>query len=352
MLKLIRLSRPKRPLICALIWACSFATPAFLNAKPVFNQYQQSVPTVKDTLGHEMGARISSPDAIYKYFQTLSERYSERVRLIEYGRSWEDRPLYFVAVSAPHHIAQLDKYSQRMAAFGDPRKTSAREAEQLMNKLPSSVWLSYGVHGNEISSPEAAMMTLYHLLADTSDETKNWLENTVVFIDPLQNPDGRARFVSRYYATVGLTHDADRRSAEHNEPWPQGRSNHYLFDLNRDWIALTQPEIKGQVAALKEFPPLLFVDLHEMGGDSSYYFTPEARPYNPYITESQREILHWVGRNNANWFDNAGYDYYTREIFDAFYPGYGASWPLYSGSVAMTYVRAQRRNYVDLFRRC
>ncbi|WP_287830396.1 M14 family zinc carboxypeptidase [Idiomarina sp.] len=345
MLKLIRLSRPKRPLICALIWACSFATPAFLNAKPVFNQYQQSVPTVKDTLGYEMGARISSSDAIYKYFQTLSERYSERVRLIEYGRSWEDRPLYFVAVSAPHHIAQLDKYSQRMAAFGDPRKTSAREAEQLMNKLPSSVWLSYGVHGNEISSPEAAMMTLYHLLADTSDETKNWLENTVVFIDPLQNPDGRARFVSRYYATVGLTHDADRRSAEHNEPWPQGRSNHYLFDLNRDWIALTQPEIKGQVAALKEFPPLLFVDLHEMGGDSSYYFTPEARPYNPYITESQREILHWVGRNNANWFDNAGYDYYTREIFDAFYPGYGASWPLYSGSVAMTYEMASARGH-------
>ena len=101
---------------------CSFATPAFLNAKPVFNQYQQSVPTVKDTLGYEMGARISSPDAIYKYFQTLSERYSERVRLIEYGRSWEDRPLYFVAVSAPHHIAQLDKYSQRMAAFGDHAK--------------------------------------------------------------------------------------------------------------------------------------------------------------------------------------------------------------------------------------
>lgn len=294
MLKLIRLSRPKRPLICALIWACSFATPAFLNAKPVFNQYQQSVPTVKDTLGYEMGARISSPDAIYKYFQTLSERYSERVRLIEYGRSWEDRPLYFVAVSAPHHIAQLDKYSQRMAAFGDPRKTSAREAEQLMNKLPSSVWLSYGVHGNEISSPEAAMMTLYHLLADTSDETKNWLENTVVFIDPLQNPDGRARFVSRYYATVGLTHDADRRSAEHNEPWPQGRSNHYLFDLNRDWIALTQPEIKGQVAALKEFPPLLFVDLHEMGGTQATTLRPRHDLTTPTLpSRNARFYIGW-----------------------------------------------------------
>lgn len=347
MLKLTRLSHPKRQSMCGIILATLFAGPAFVNAKATVNQYdyQDSVSTVKDVLGYEIGTKISSPDAIYQYFRALSDSHSDRVRLIEYGHSWEGRPLYFVAVSAPQHIAELDNYAARMSALGDPRKTSSREAEQLAKGIPSSVWLSYGVHGNEISSPEAAMMTLYHLLADTSADTKNWLENTVVFIDPLQNPDGRARFVSRYYATVGLTHDADRRSAEHNEPWPQGRSNHYLFDLNRDWIALTQPEIKGHVAALKDYPPLLFVDLHEMGGDSSYYFTPEARPYNPYITESQREILHWVGRNNAEWFDDAGYDYYTREIFDAFYPGYGASWPLYSGSVAMTYEMASARGH-------
>ncbi len=348
MLKLTRLSRMKWQPNSLITFAALLFTPLVVSAPNQSEHtysYQADVPSVEQVLGYEIGTRISSPDAIYHYFLALSESQSERVKLIEYGRSWEGRPLFFVAVSAPHNIAQLTDYATSMRALGDPRETSKREAEQLMSTMPSSVWLSYGVHGNEISSPEAAMMTLYHLLADTSEDTKSWLDNTVVFIDPLQNPDGRARFVSRYYATVGLMHDADRRSAEHNEPWPQGRSNHYLFDLNRDWIALTQPEIKGHVAALKDFPPLLFVDLHEMGGDSSYYFTPEARPYNPYITESQREILHWVGRNNADWFDDAGYEYYTREIFDAFYPGYGASWPLYSGSVAMTYEMASARGH-------
>ncbi|MCA1767047.1 MAG: peptidase M14, partial [Idiomarina sp.] len=190
------------------------------------------------------------------------------------------------------------------------------------------------------------MMTAYHLLHDQREQTQRWLDNTMVFIDPLQNPDGRARFVDRYYMSVGLEHSGDRRSAEHNEPWPNGRTNHYLFDMNRDWIALTQPEISGQIDALLKYYPLVFVDLHEMGGDSTYYFTPEARPYNPLITDSQRETLNWIGKNNGQWFDEKGFDYFTREIFDAFYPGYGASWPLYQGSVAMTYEMASARGHL------
>ena len=175
-------------------------------------------------------------------------------------------------------IYTLDQFVQNMQQLADPRSTDEDDAERLINETPASIWLSYGVHGNEISSPEAAMMTAYHLLNDNREQTEQWLENTVIFIDPLQNPDGRARFVQRYYMTAGLEHSADRRSAEHNEPWPSGRTNHYMFDMNRDWIALTQPEIKGQVDALLKYYPLVFVDLHEMGGDSTYYFTPEARP--------------------------------------------------------------------------
>jgi len=190
------------------------------------------------------------------------------------------------------------------------------------------------------------MLTAYHLLAGDDEATQSYLENTVVFIDPVQNPDGRARFVSRYYMTVGLEHSADRLSAEHNEPWPSGRSNHYLFDLNRDWLALTQPEISGQVEALLATMPLVFVDLHEMGGDTSYYFTPEADPYNPLITKKQRETLWQIGENNGRWFDERGYDFFTREIFDAFYPGYGASWPLYHGTISMTYEMASARGHV------
>jgi len=190
------------------------------------------------------------------------------------------------------------------------------------------------------------MALAYHLLADQSARSTNVLQNTLVYIEPLQNPDGHHRFVSRYYATVGLEHSADRFSAEHNEPWPNGRTNHNLFDMNRDWVALTQPEIQQRVQALQQMFPLVYVDSHEMSGDQSYYFSPEAEPYNPYILPGQREALHWFGEGNAKAFDAAGYDYFTREIFDAFFPGYGASWPLYYGGIAMTYEMGSARGHL------
>lgn len=307
--------------------------------------YSNSKASVEDVLGYPIGTRITSPEAMSLYFQALADAFPAQVKLLDYGESWEGRKLYYAVISSAENMENFDGFMQSMQKLADPRSISNREAEQLIDQTPASIWLSYGVHGNEISSPEAAMMTAYHLLNDDREQTRQWLENTVVFIDPLQNPDGRARFVQRYYMTTGLEHSADRRSAEHNEPWPSGRTNHYMFDMNRDWIALTQPEIKGQVDALLTYYPLVFVDLHEMGGDSTYYFTPEARPYNPLITSSQRETLNWIGKNNAAWFDEKGFDYFTREIFDAFYPGYGASWPLYHGAVAMTYEMASARGH-------
>ncbi|WP_286824139.1 MULTISPECIES: M14 family zinc carboxypeptidase [unclassified Idiomarina] len=307
--------------------------------------YSNSEVTVEQVLGYPMGTKITSPADMSRYFEALQQAYPKQVKLLEYGKSWEGRTLYYAVISSEGNMADFDGFMKGMQALADPRKTDSDKAEQLIDELPGSIWLSYGVHGNEISSPEAAMVTAYHLLHDQREQTQRWLDNTMVFIDPLQNPDGRARFVDRYYMSVGLEHSGDRRSAEHNEPWPNGRTNHYLFDMNRDWIALTQPEISGQIDALLKYYPLVFVDLHEMGGDSTYYFTPEARPYNPLITESQRETLNWIGKNNGQWFDEKGFDYFTREIFDAFYPGYGASWPLYQGSVAMTYEMASARGH-------
>ena len=308
--------------------------------------YASAVPTIDDVLGYPAASRISSPDAIEAYFTALAKAFPSQVKLMYYGKSWEGRNLYYVAISSSDNMAAFADYQQAMQQLSAADQTSAKQAQQIINTLPASVWLSYGVHGNEISSPEAAMLTAYHLLAAQDEQTKSHLNNAIVFIDPVQNPDGRARFVSRYYMTAGLEHSADRNSAEHNEPWPSGRSNHYLFDLNRDWLALTQPEISGQVEALLQNMPLVFVDLHEMGGDSSYYFTPEADPYNPLITPKQRQTLWQIGENNGRWFDERGYDFFTREIFDAFYPGYGASWPLYHGSISMTYEMASARGHV------
>jgi hypothetical protein len=336
----------KRTVLAALIAVATLgSTSVIADTLGLNTEYRSATPTVEQVLGYPMGSRISSPEAIYDYFQALAERHPEQVRIITYGETWEQRPLYYVAISSATNISQLAEYRAGMQALANPQATDSDEAERLLAELPSSIWLSYGVHGNEISSPEAAMLTAWHLLAANDDATRSMLENTMVFIDPVQNPDGRGRFVSRYYMTAGLEHSSDRISAEHNEPWPNGRSNHYLFDLNRDWLALTQPEVAGQVDALLETYPLIFVDLHEMGGDQSYYFTPEARPYNPLIAESQRESLWTIGENNGKWFDRHGYDYFTREIFDAFYPGYGASWPLYHGTLAMTYEMASARGH-------
>ena len=307
-------------------------------------RYNASVPTLQSTAGHKVGDRITRHADIVDYFYALAASDPDRVRVVEYARSWQGRPLIYVAISSADNIAKLDDYKAGMKALSDPRKTTKAEADKLINTLPGSTWLGYGVHGNEISSPDAAMMTAYHLLASEGDAVVDGiLKNTIVFIDPQQNPDGRDRFVNAFESSEGLEYSADRLAAEHDEPWPNGRSNHYLFDLNRDWLVMSQPETKGRIKSLNELYPLAFVDLHEMGGDSSYYFAPEAVPFNPHLADEQRASLELFGRNNAKYFDKDGRDYFTREIFDAFYPGYGASWPSYYGAVAMTYEQASSR---------
>ena len=172
------------------------------------------------------------------------------------------------------------------------------------------------------------------------------LANDLVFIDPLENPDGRDRFIQNFNVAEGLRPDPSPLAAEHNEPWPGGRTNHYYFDMNRDWFAMTQPETVGRIAAVTSWLPLVFVDLHEMGSDSTYYFAPEAYPYNPYITAQQKASLEWFGQNNARYFDRLGFSYFTKEGYDEFYPGYGASWPLYYGAIGMTYEQASTRGLV------
>lgn len=301
-------------------------------------QYQSEVPTFQNILGYSAGEKITSFSDMQKYFDALVHSSPKNIKRFVYGKTWEGRDLIYLVIGSEKNIAELNNFKLQMQALVDPRKTNQKQANQLINELPASVWLGYSVHGNEISSTDAAMMTAYHLLAAKSDPmVNNILENTLIFIDPLQNPDGRSRFVNRYYETVGLVDNGDRYSAEHTEPWPSGRVNHYLFDMNRDWLALTQPESKGRVKALNQYLPLVVIDLHEMGGDSSYYFAPPAEPINPHMTKVQLENMAIIGRNNAKHFDQFGFDYFTQEIFDEFYPGYGDSWPAFYGASASTY---------------
>ncbi len=306
-------------------------------------QYDARIPTFREVLGYDPGEQITSPGDILRYLEALAAR-SGRLRIFEYARSWEGRKLVYVAIGSEANLRRLQDIRTETALLADPRRTPKAEAEKLIARLPATVWFAYGIHGNEVSPSDAALLTAYHLLAARNDPLVNRvLESVLVLIDPLQNPDGRERFLASFKQARGREADEDPIAAEHNEPWPDGRGNHYLIDLNRDWFAFTQPETRGAVKALLEWHPVVFVDLHEMAPESTYYFTPEAEPYNPHLAADLRSNLQILGRNNAKWFDRFGFDYFTREVYDDFYPGYGASWPLFSGSIATTYEQGSAR---------
>lgn len=306
--------------------------------------YDAKIPTIVQVLGHDFGQRITTPEDIPIYLRALANAAPDRSRLVEYARTWENRPLWLFVIGSPERLSQLDRVKADLRRLADPRGLARTEADRLVRELPVVTWLMHGVHGNEISSSDAALAEAYHILAArTSPDVQSILRESIVVIDPMQNPDGRARFVVNNLAGGAAGADANPVAAEHDEPWPGGRSNHYLFDMNRDWFSQSQPETRGRTAAMLEWFPHVVVDLHEMGGDSSYYFGPPADPINPHITPSQRKALDLFGRANAARFDERGFSYFVRENYDEFYPGYGDSWPIFQGAVGMTYEQASAR---------
>lgn len=306
--------------------------------------YDPKIPTIAQVLGWDHGEVITPPDDIAAYLRALSQAAPDRTRLVEYARSWEGRPLWLFIIGAPERIARLDQVKADLRRLADPRGLAAADAERLVRELPVVTWLMHGVHGNEISSSDAALAEAYHLLAAQGDaEVQAILRESIVVIDPMQNPDGRARFVVQNLLGRAARPDPHPVSAEHDEPWPGGRVNHYLFDMNRDWFAQSQLETQGRIRAMLEWFPHVVVDLHEMGGDSTYYFAPPADPINPHITRSQQASFELFGRANAAKFDERGFAYFIRENYDSFYPGYGESWPIFHGAIGMTYEQASAR---------
>ncbi|MDT8438312.1 MAG: M14 family zinc carboxypeptidase [Wenzhouxiangellaceae bacterium] len=310
-------------------------------------RYDAAAPDWKQVLGHAVGERISTPEQVRDWFEALAEAYPDRIQLFAYAQSWQGRELFYAVIGTPERIAALADIRADIQTIAHPQRHAQTAIDAALARVPATLWFAASVHGNEISPAETAMQLAWHLLAARDDAvTDEILEHALIFINPLQNPDGRARFVHSFESALGPEPIASRLAAEHDEPWPSGRVNHYLFDLNRDWLAMTQPETRGHAEALLAWYPLAFVDAHEMGSDATFFFAPEAVPYNPLLAAGQRDSLERFGRNNARWFDRFGFPYFTRDIFDAFYPGYGASWPSYYGGVAMTYEQGSARGLI------
>ena len=331
------------PLLFATLMQVPAPTQEILTAP----SYDESIPTLEEVVGHGFREEITHPDEIVTYFRALADAAPDRTRLIQYAQSWEGRPLHVLVIGSPERIADLEGVKADLARFSAVKGLSNAEIEELITELPVVTALMHGIHGNEISSNGAAMAEAYHLLAAEGDATVDMiLRESLVLIDPTENPDGRARFVQHTTMSRARWPNQEAYSAEHDEPWPGGRGNHYLFDLNRDLFIQSQPETAGKVDLLLEFRPNIVADLHEMGGNSTYFFPPTAPPENPWYGERQIELMEVFGRANAAAFDERGFAYFNREVFDLFYPGYVDMWPMNHGALGMTYEQASARALV------
>ena len=307
------------------------STNLFCYLLLIFPMYLSGqIKSPQEFLGYELGTQFTRHYQVVNYFNHLSESHPQ-VKLETYGKTYEDRPLIVAFVSSEKNLNQLEKI----------RKDNLIRAK-LNEGTPKTdvgiVWLSYNVHGNESSSTEASMKTIYTLLSD--DSKQQWLENTLVIIDPCLNPDGRERYVNFYWQYANQKYNPDPYAMEHIEPWPGGRANHYLFDLNRDWSWLTQIETQQRVYVYNQWLPQIHVDFHEQGINSPYYFAPAAQPYHEQITSFQRDFQKEIGKNHAKYFDENHWFYFTKQHFDLLYPSYGDTYPIYSGSIGMTYEQA------------
>ncbi|MCH4823596.1 M14 family metallopeptidase [Gramella lutea] len=304
-----------------ILFLCFF----FLITQNLLSQQFQSP---SDFLGYELGSQFSRHADVVNYFKHVAEN-SPLVEYHTYGKTNERRPLTYAIISSEENMADLEKI--RKAHLNNAGIGSSTE-----NSETAIVWLSYNVHGNEASSTEASMKTLYSLITEKTD----WLKNTIVIIDPCINPDGRDRYANWYNQVKTEPYNIYQNAAEHNEPWPGGRPNHYLFDLNRDWAWATQIETKQRLKVYNEWLPHIHVDFHEQGINDPYYFAPAAEPFHEIITPFQREFQKTIGKNHARYFDKNGWLYFTGERFDLLYPSYGDTYPTYMGAIGMTYEQA------------
>lgn len=302
--------------------------------------YDPTVPTPPSVLGYEIGERFTDYRSLERYVEKLSPS-SNRIRRVVYGESVERRPLQALIISSPSNLSRLEEWKAANKKLTDPRLfRSKTEVDALLKDLPAIVYLSYGVHGNESSSTEAAIQVAYQLCAGTDQRTTSILENTIVILDPAVNPDGRERYVQWFNGAVGANVNTNPDAVEHSEPWPGGRTNHFYFDLNRDLSWMTQQETRARVAFYREWMPHVHVDYHEMGYTSTYFFFPAAAPFHEVLPEQVEKWGTIYGKGNAEAFDELGIAYYVGEDFDMFYPGYGDSWPTFNGAIGMTYEQA------------
>jgi hypothetical protein len=328
-------------LLQSLLFTPSFSQDYFLQGHGAFDE---AIPSPEAFLGYPIGSHHTRYDRIVSYFEKLAE-LSDRASLEVYGQTHEHRPLIMLTVTSPANLADIAKYQETHLTLCHPHSEIGD-----VSALPVFINLGYNVHGNEPSSAEAAMLTAYVLVASQSAVVENYRQNSVVFIDPTINPDGRDRHTHWVNMHKGSPLVADPLDIEHNEAWPRGRTNHYWFDLNRDWILGIHPESRGKLQWYHQWYPHVVTDFHEMGTNSTYFFEPmktngskdPIMPRENYTTLNDMFAAYF-----AQALDSIGSFYFTKEVFDGTYPGYGSSYPDLQGGLGLLFEQASSRGHLQ-----
>jgi len=302
-------------------------------------EHDPSVPTPASILGYRLGERAANYAEVERCLDAW-EGASPRIRVVPYATSYEGRTLSYVVIASEENMDRLEQIREGLAALADPRDTSRTEADRLARTLPAVAWMAYSIHGDETSGVDAALGLIYHLAAGRSDEIERMLDELVVIVDPNMNPDGRERFLKQLQEARGAAPNVDAQSLLHTGRWPWGRTNHYLFDLNRDWVLGVHPETRGRIRAVNEWRPMLFVDCHEMGSLDTYLFSPSREPVNPNLPPARKRWWDVFAKDQAAAFDERGWVYYTGEWNEEWYPGYSSSWAGFKGAVGILYEQA------------
>ena len=303
------------------------------------------VPTFRDITGHALGERITQHHQMVRYLETLAAA-SPRVTIEERGQSWEGRKFVMAVVTSRDNHARIGQIQANSRRLSDPRTASAAQADALVANQPVVIWFGGSIHGFELSGSEGALKLLEHLSTRSDSATMAVLDNVVVLIDPMLNPDGRDAFARLNHENIGRVPNAsDNDWANDFTPWQslKFRTGHYYFDNNRDWFAQTQPETRERTRTLGAWRPQMVTDMHEMGAGREFYFYPTAGPISPYVPQF---ALRWMDRFAAVYagaFDSSGVDYATRDQYDYFYPGYTDGYQVFQGALGMLYEQGSSR---------
>jgi hypothetical protein len=302
-------------------------------------QYNAEITPPRDVLGYPVGQRVAAPEQIAELIQIWSQQ-SSNMELIEYARSHEGRPLYYAIISSEKNLSNLNQIKADITQLSNPSKLSSSQTKSLIDNLPATAWLAYSIHGNETSGADASLAVVYRLIASEDPLIKSYLDDMVLFVDPAMNPDGRARFWKVAQQARGVAPNVDDQASLHRGEWPYGRGNHYLFDLNRDFIFLTQPETRGRVKAINQWRPQLYIDGHEMGAQGTFLFSPPREPINSNYPSPVKKWGETFANEQAQAFDKRGWTYYTGEWFEDLYAGY-SFYSAYRGSIPILYEQAR-----------